>query len=167
MSELKKYHVYGVCLATTPSIEIEAETDEQAIDLADEQDIWPPSICHYCSKEIELGGDIEIAVANESGLLIQSGNSYQDRLESQLQAAKARIKELEQAQEWISTEDTLPEHDNPILLTDSCGWVAVGYYWPYEDSAVERKGKFYKCGDDWHNELFITHWLPLPTTKGE
>lgn len=84
---------------------------------------------------------------------------------NEIESLQSKIKELEQAQEWISVDDTLPEHDNPILITDSCGWVAVGYYWPYENSVVEKKGKFYKCGDDWHNELFITHWLPLPTTE--
>ncbi len=60
--------------------------------------------------------------------------------------------------EWISVDDRLPDHDNYLLITDSRGLIAIGYYWPFNSSMYRDKGRWYN-GD---YEQFVTHWKPLP-----
>ena len=53
---MKKYRVYGLMTASVLLGEYEAEDSEAAIKLAEEDDNanWMPTICHQCSREVEL-----------------------------------------------------------------------------------------------------------------
>lgn len=63
---MPKYRVYGVLSASVVVGEYEAETEEEAIEMANEdQDAnWMPSLCHQCSREVALG-DVYKAEAEE------------------------------------------------------------------------------------------------------
>ena len=83
-------------------------------------------------------------------------------LNSEIQALKAKIEELENL--WRSVEDELPEKSGRYICCDepyssSVGESIVGYY---------ENGKFYtEIAEDWTN---TTHWMPLPkppSQKGE
>lgn len=88
-------------------------------------------------------------------------------LESQLQAAQAKIKELEQTQEWISVDEK-PKHGQRILVC----------YLPNDkttnsvtDESIEYGFTDYCYRDDFpfmYGDYKISHWLPLPPQpKGE
>ena len=84
-------------------------------------------------------------------LYLSSISRSVDRLFSQLQAAQAKIKELEQAQEWISVDDAEPEISGDYLVFSN-GWVNESFY-------SETNG--------WDRDT-VTHWMPLPPQpKGE
>lgn len=53
---MAKYQVIGVMTATTIIGEYEADSKEQAMEMAnnDRQGNWYPSVCHQCTREIEL-----------------------------------------------------------------------------------------------------------------
>jgi hypothetical protein len=53
----KKYNVYGIMTASIFIGEYEAESQEEAEDMAnrDSNANWMPSLCHQCSNEIDLG----------------------------------------------------------------------------------------------------------------
>ena len=48
-----RYTVMGLLYANTTSATAEADTPDDAIELASD-DLWP-SLCHQCSDEVELG----------------------------------------------------------------------------------------------------------------
>ncbi len=54
---MKKYRVYGIMTASVLIGEYEAESEEEALDMADEdrEANWNPTLCHRCADEVELG----------------------------------------------------------------------------------------------------------------
>lgn len=54
---MAKYQVYGTMSASVILGVYEAESKEEAIKMAgeDENANWMPSLCHQCSHEVELG----------------------------------------------------------------------------------------------------------------
>jgi hypothetical protein len=70
--------------------------------------------------------------------------------QAQLDAANARIAELEAAQAWVSVDERLPELIVDVLVADS-DMVAAGYL---------RKGGTWNVYG-WSGE-YVTHWMPLP-----
>ena len=74
-------------------------------------------------------------------------------------------------QEWISVKDKLPPHNHDVLVyrPDMAMKILVDNYYGYygEDDAEWHEG-WAKYGKDIHNNLLITHWMPLPQPpKGE
>lgn len=63
---MKKYSVYGMVSGSVFLGEYEADTEEEAIDMANDnpEANWSPSLCHHCANEVDLG-DIYDAEANE------------------------------------------------------------------------------------------------------
>ncbi len=63
---MKKYRVYGRLSGSVDLGEYEAESGEQAIEMAnDNPDVnWYPSLCHHCDGEVDLG-DIHDVDADE------------------------------------------------------------------------------------------------------
>lgn len=53
----KKYHVYGMVSASVSLGEYEAESEEEAIQMAEDNQgaNWYPSVCHQCSRELDVG----------------------------------------------------------------------------------------------------------------
>jgi hypothetical protein len=51
---MKKYRVYATFTASKYLGEFEAETKEQAEEMASESDANYASLCHQCSNEVEL-----------------------------------------------------------------------------------------------------------------
>ena len=64
MKEIKKYNVYGIVSASVHIGTYEAESKEQAEDMAnnDKEANWYPSLCHQCSGELEIGDIYELQV---------------------------------------------------------------------------------------------------------
>lgn len=52
---MPKYNVYSMATASIFLGEFEAETEEQAIELAVKENPPHVSLCHQCSGEIEIG----------------------------------------------------------------------------------------------------------------
>lgn len=54
---MKKYTVYGIMTASTVVGEYEAESKEEAEEMAnnDPDADWTPCLCHQCSSQVELG----------------------------------------------------------------------------------------------------------------
>lgn len=54
---MAKYRVYGIMTASVVIGEYEADNEEDAIEKAnkDPRANWHPSVCHMCSREIDLG----------------------------------------------------------------------------------------------------------------
>jgi hypothetical protein len=91
-------------------------------------------------------------------LYLNSISRSVDRLFSQLQASQARIKDLEQAQEWISVDDRLPKDYTPVLIFNGSELA----------HANRKEGKWWIMNS--YRDIYIdsslpTHWLPLPTTE--
>lgn len=60
---MKKYLAYGTVVGTVFIGEFEAESEEEAREMAENHDkAQAPTLCHYCSDEIDLGdmGEIEV-----------------------------------------------------------------------------------------------------------
>lgn len=72
-----KYMVLGVLHATTNTHQCEASNPEEAIDSFFDSDKSCPSLCHQCSNEVEMNGEVEYAV-----VLDEDGNQvYSDKIE--------------------------------------------------------------------------------------
>ncbi len=61
--------------------------------------------------------------------------------------------------DWISVEDSLPEHDGPVLVFAPSAelpkpFIYVGWYDPDSASAS------FSLPEHWMHH--ITHWMPLP-----
>lgn len=54
---MKKFNVWGIMTASVLVGTYEAESGEEAIEMANEDrnGNWNPSLCHQCSNEIDLG----------------------------------------------------------------------------------------------------------------
>lgn len=52
-----KNRVYPVVMATFPTITVEADSKEEALQKAMEDWEGPPSLCHQCAKDVEIGDD--------------------------------------------------------------------------------------------------------------
>ena len=52
---MKTYRVYGLWTASKLIGEFEANSEEEAIAMAEDSDEAYASLCHQCSREIELG----------------------------------------------------------------------------------------------------------------
>lgn len=54
---MKKFRVFGIASASVEIGVYEAENADEAIALADEDRNanWHPSLCHHCSREVDLG----------------------------------------------------------------------------------------------------------------
>lgn len=52
---MPKYRVYSLATASLFLGEFDAETEDQAIELAIKENPPHASLCHHCSDEIELG----------------------------------------------------------------------------------------------------------------
>lgn len=64
---MKKFIVYGNVSASTMSVEIEANSPEEALDKFFDTDEASPSVCHHCTREIEVGEVYEGYVLDEEG----------------------------------------------------------------------------------------------------
>ena len=51
---MPKYHVYGVMTATKYFGEIETDSQNEAVEIAENSDDNYASLCHQCSREIDL-----------------------------------------------------------------------------------------------------------------
>ncbi len=60
---MKKYRVILTVDATT-TVDVEANSEEEALELALEQ-AEMPSVCHYCAEKIDIGDIIEAIEAIE------------------------------------------------------------------------------------------------------
>jgi len=63
---MKKFMVYGVISASVVLGTYEAENADEAMALADKDNNanWHPSLCHQCSREVDLG-DVYETIAEE------------------------------------------------------------------------------------------------------
>lgn len=54
---MKKYAVWAKVGASVKIGEYEAESEEKAVEMAEEDKNanWIPSLCHHCAEEIEIG----------------------------------------------------------------------------------------------------------------
>ena len=54
---MPKYRIYAIATASWPLGEYEAETEEAAMDLCDQDRTvdYYKSLCHHCASEVELG----------------------------------------------------------------------------------------------------------------
>ena len=61
---MKKFRVYRIMTATTVIGEYEAEDDQAALEMADMDRTgnWCPDLCHYCSRDLDLGEIYETEV---------------------------------------------------------------------------------------------------------
>jgi len=61
---MKKYRVYGLVSGSVDLGDYEAESEEKAIEMAnDNSEVnWYPGLCHHCAGEIDLGDihDVEV-----------------------------------------------------------------------------------------------------------
>ena len=59
---MAKFSVYGLVSATVSFGEYEADTEAQAIALAEDDDNsnFNPTLCHQCSDEVDLGDVYEV-----------------------------------------------------------------------------------------------------------
>lgn len=64
---MKKFTVFGVLSASTRTFETEANNPEEAAENFFESDEASSSLCHYCSKEVELGEVYQTLVYDEEG----------------------------------------------------------------------------------------------------
>ena len=64
-------------------------------------------------------------------------------------------------QEWISVKDRLPENDQWALcfMKDKSFGTFRVFQWNYIDWQ-------WNDGDEWFDEKYVTHWMPLPSTEG-
>lgn len=67
-----KYNVYASIEASTMCAEIEAESVEEAIEKFWDTNEACPSVCNYCSKQIEIGESVGIHVSDESHEVLHS-----------------------------------------------------------------------------------------------
>ena len=51
---MPKYRVYGVMSVTKYFGEIEADSQDEAVEIAENSDDNDASLCHQCSRELEL-----------------------------------------------------------------------------------------------------------------
>lgn len=58
---MPKWEAYSVIGATKAIGTVEAETEEEAKEKAGDL-AEPPSLCHYCCREVEIGEIIEVKV---------------------------------------------------------------------------------------------------------
>lgn len=61
------YLVYGVVSGSTMTVEIEANTPEEAQEKFWDKNEASPSICYHCTKEIEIGEVSEAIVTDSDG----------------------------------------------------------------------------------------------------
>lgn len=64
---MPKFTVIGI-IGASASAEVEADTAEDAIDLADVS----PSLCHQCAHEVEIGDPYQWEVMDEEGQVVYS-----------------------------------------------------------------------------------------------
>ncbi len=66
---MKKYTVMGIMSASVILGEYEAESKEQAEEMAEQDDSadWTPTLCHHCSDEIELNDIYKVEVEEFEG----------------------------------------------------------------------------------------------------
>ena len=91
-----------------------------------------------------------------------------ESLENDNARLKARIAELEAAQEWVPVSERLPAVGHPVLVTDG-KQVLVGHYIKVDYYSTSGTWECVGCEgydlewdfNDWKNEI-ITHWRELP-----
>lgn len=71
-----------------------------------------------------------------------------------LNAAEARIAELEAAQRWIPASERLPEDGEIVWLWDGNN-LGMGYYLVFSGQFMDR--------DTPLRRIKVTHWMALPT----
>lgn len=85
-----KYLVFGVLDAQTKVAEIEAESPEEASEKFWDTDEASPSVCNYCSKELEIADCMgSIVLDAESSDVLLNTTSFHERnvaLQSELDA---------------------------------------------------------------------------------
>lgn len=73
---MKRYSVYGVLNASTQTFETEADSPEEALDKFYDSNEACPSVCNYCSKEVELGEMSHAYVMDENHNEVLNDNEY-------------------------------------------------------------------------------------------
>ena len=59
---MAKYRVAGIISASVELGVYEADSPEEAEEMADDSDNWNPSLCHHCAHEVDLGDVYEVTV---------------------------------------------------------------------------------------------------------
>ena len=82
-----------------------------------------------------------------------------ESLAEELEAADARIAELEEAQRWIPVSERLPEDRVTILAAFNNREILTAKYYKYYEGfgSVENYWRI----EGWHSGN-VTHWMPLP-----
>ena len=84
-----------------------------------------------------------------------------DVAQAQLDAANARIAELEAAQRWVSVDERLPDdEDNGVIAWTNNASEYSSYNF---DLAFYHKNFGWLMATEWeHGDPTVTHWMPLP-----
>jgi len=61
------FRVYGVIGASVDLGTYEAETEDDAIEMAENNPnaVWSPTLCHHCSNEVDIGEVYEVKAEKE------------------------------------------------------------------------------------------------------
>jgi len=103
---MNKYNV-SISFGASNGIEVEADSPEQAAEMAYNHDSASPSLCHQCSKEVELGDAVSVTVFDETGLDELFCDGWQ---EEEIAKLRARGEELEkEVAHWKSNHDNRVE----------------------------------------------------------
>jgi hypothetical protein len=139
-----KYKVGGAVHASTFIGEFEADSPEQAIELAYET--AGISVCHQCADTVE---DPEVAclwAEDEQGNVTSEPSDHDKIIELQ-----ARLKEASKAQaEWVAVSERLPEEGVSVIVDGGCAYLSSSGEW--------------RTTSGNHREIQwkVTHWMPIP-----
>ena len=64
---MSKYQV-SIIIAASNGIEVEADSPEEAAEIAYRHDKAFPMLCHHCAREVEIGDTYNVIVYDESGM---------------------------------------------------------------------------------------------------
>lgn len=73
-------------------------------------------------------------------------------------ALRARIEELEEAQQWIPVSERLPEEGKRVEIMFENGAVKIGHHWNVSKEWAADDGTFYHTA----SYSWVVSWRPLP-----
>jgi len=105
---------YQVCIIIDASntVEVEADSPEDAMDLAYNMDEASPSLCHQCSHDVGLAEAIKTFVYDEDG------NEVLDDCQQKNEIKELEAQNAEQKEEIERLKGHLNLHDICLI----CGW---------------------------------------------
>lgn len=164
MQELRKYEVC-VIFDASRNVTVHAKNPQEAADLAEDEAHGSQHLCNQCSATLDTGDAIGAHVYEGDKEVLDSTAAGELRVE--LEAAKARIKELEASQAQRATQTT---DSSEVISNEELQQAFSGTNFGTDDFrgllhvAILKKACHYHCG---HTITTIMKDLRLIGTNGQ